>query len=170
MPHDLRRRAARRAALIATLALLAGCATPLFGPPPGTVTPPPAATREAAPVPPAAAAQRKLERALQALQQRPSNLARARNQLKSLLASRDADAQALHPYAHALLEQLDERRRLGALNDRLTQQLERSSRELKESELRNDELERKLEALAEIEHSLSPRGGAGAQPPGSGPQ
>jgi len=105
-------------------------------------------------------AEQALERAIRANGQRPPNLARARSLLESLLAADDPDARALHPYARALLEQLGERQRLTTLNERLTEQLERSTSALEESEQRSAALQRKLDALAEIERSLAPRGPA----------
>lgn len=163
MPNEVRLRALRRAVLSTALALLAGCAPPLT---------PPLATTDADNGPPAAtaapsaeAAQRRLQRAVQALQQRPPDLGRARSRLTGLLAADDEYARALHPYARALLEQINERQRLGAAHDRLAQELERATRELENSQLRSDELQRKLDALAEIERSLAPRGAAGTLPP-----
>lgn len=105
-------------------------------------------------------AEQTLERAIRATGQRPPNLARARSLLEGLLAADDPDARALHPYARALLEQLGERQRLTTLNERLTEQLERSTAALEESEQRSATLQRKLDALAEIERSLAPRGPA----------
>jgi len=83
-------------------------------------------------------AEQTLERAIRATGQRPPNLARARSLLEGLLAADDPDARALHPYA----------------------QLERSTAALEESEQRSATLQRKLDALAEIERSLAPRGPA----------
>jgi hypothetical protein len=105
-------------------------------------------------------AEQTLERAIRATGQRPPNLARARSLLEGLLAADDPDARALHPYARALLEQLGERQRLTTLNERLTEQLERSTAALEESEQRSATLQRKLDALAEIERSLAPLGPA----------
>lgn len=173
MTNELRRRPPWPLALSAALILLAGCAAPLPDPEPDPApdaAAAPRATQGAEAVPGADAAQRKLQRALHALQQRPPNLARARNQLDSLLATRDEDARPLHPYARVLIDQINERQRLGLQNERLAQQLERHALELKESQLRNDELQRKLDALAEIERSLSPRSGPAPGPasaPGS---
>lgn len=99
-------------------------------------------------------AERRLFQAMQSTQPKGGQLARARSQLEAFLALDDADARTLHPYARALLEQVIERQRLDAANTRLTQQLERSAQQLKDSQARADELQRKLDALADIERSL----------------
>ncbi|MDY0056409.1 MAG: hypothetical protein RBS46_08945 [Methyloversatilis sp.] len=101
-------------------------------------------------------AERQLQQAMQAAQPRGGNLTRARTQLEALVASTDDEARALQPYAKSLLEQVVERQRLDAANVKLTQQLERSSQQLKDSQARADELQRKLDALADIERSLPP--------------
>ena len=126
-----------------------------------SAVPPPAAPAEAPrPVAQVNLAEQTLTRAIRAAGQRPPNLARARSLLEGLLAADDPNARALHPYARALLEQLSERQRLSTLNERLTEQLERSTAALEESEQRSAALQRKLDALAEIERSLAPRGPA----------
>ncbi|ENO87738.1 hypothetical protein C666_10375 [Thauera linaloolentis 47Lol = DSM 12138] len=102
------------------------------------------------------AAAETLQAAIGAARPRQSNLPRARNLLQGLLSAEDPDSLALQPYARALLEQIQERQRLAGLNDRLGQQLERSAAALKDSEQRNESLQRKLDALVEIERSLAP--------------
>jgi chromosome segregation ATPase len=101
-------------------------------------------------------AERQLQQAMQAAQPRGGNLARARTLLEALVASTEDEARAVQPYAKSLLEQVIERQRLDAANVKLTQQLERSSQQLKDSQGRADELQRKLDALADIERSLPP--------------
>ncbi len=130
----------------AALAALAGCATPTPAPrqPPERPSP-------------QQSAERQLQRAMQAAHPRSGNTSRARSLLEGLLAADDEASRALHPYARTLLDQLNERQRLGQLNERLEQQLERSAHQLAESELHAEGLQRKLDALAEIERSLSPR-------------
>lgn len=108
-------------------------------------------------VTPQQSADRQLQRAIQAAHPRGGNISRARNLLEGLVAADDAASRALHPYARSLLDQINERQRLGQLNERLQQQLERSAQQLAESQLHAEGLQRKLDALAEIERSLSPR-------------
>ena len=105
---------------------------------------------------PKAGAEQTLQAAISAARPRQSNLPRARNLLQGLLAAEDAESRALQPYARALLDQIQERQRLLGLNERLNQQLEQSAAALKDSEQRNEALQRKLDALAEIERSLAP--------------
>ncbi|MFC5768094.1 hypothetical protein [Thauera sinica] len=107
-------------------------------------------------------AQSKMQSALLALHPRSLNLSRARTLLESVLAAQDAEAQPLHDLARLLLEQVNERLRLDALNERLAQQLDRSAAQLElstrqqeEMRARADALQRKLDALAEIERNLS---------------
>ncbi|WP_341643949.1 hypothetical protein [Thauera sp. SDU_THAU2] len=104
----------------------------------------------------ATTAEQTMQAAIRAARPRQSNLPRARSLLQGLLAAEDAESRALHPYARALLEQVQERQRLAGLNERLGQQLEQSAEALKDSEQRNEALQRKLDALAEIERSLTP--------------
>lgn len=85
------------------------------------------------------------------------NLARALSLLNTVLASDAPEAQALQPVASLLADQLLERQRLEATNERLTRQLERTGQQLKESQRQADELREKLEALAEIERTLPAR-------------
>lgn len=140
------------------LGLLAGCT----GLPPwlgadGAATPAAAEARSYE------AAQQKLHTAVQASQPGQARLTQARRALESLLADDSAAARAHHPYARALLEQIRERQRLSAQNERLSRELdERSrdvegdSRELDALRRQNAELQKKLDALTEIERRLSP--------------
>lgn len=128
----------------AALAALAACATPT-----------PRETRDRAS--PQQSAERQLQRAMQAAHPRSGSASRARSLLEGLLAAEDEASRALHPFARALLDQLIERQRLGQVNERLEQQLERSAQQLAESEQHAEALQRKLDALAEIERSLPPR-------------
>lgn len=119
------------------------------------------------------AAQQKLHTAVQASQPgqgrlTQSRLTQARRALESLLADDSAEARAHHPYARALLEQIRERQRLSAENERLAREL-RELRELEASFARrsaqtqtleqlqrdNAELQRKLDALTDIERRLA---------------
>lgn len=109
-------------------------------------------------------AQAILQRAIHAAQPRQAKLQRARSLLEKLLAADDAESRALQPYARALLQQIDERQRLGALNARLSQQLARSNDALKESKEHNEKLQQQLDALTEIERSLTPRAPVHALP------
>jgi hypothetical protein len=81
----------------------------------------------------------------------PGNAARARTLLEAHLAARDEASRALLPYARTLLDQIIERQRLDVANVRLTQQLERSGQQLKDSQQLNEDLQRKIDALADIE-------------------
>ena len=129
-----------------------------------------ASTQKPSPTPPAPvevrsdAAERQLLLAIQAAQPRTGNPARARALLEALLAAGDDASRALHPYARALLDQLAERQRLDAANLRLTQQLERTGQQLKDSQQRGDELQRKVDALADIERTLPARAPTRAAP------
>lgn len=134
----------RHSLAAAGLAALAACATP---------TPRETGDR----VSPQERAERQLQRAMQAAHPRSGSPSRARSLLEGLLAAEDEASRALRPFARSLLDQLVERQRLGQLNERLERQLERSAQQLAESEQHAEALQRKLDALAEIERSLSPR-------------
>ncbi len=79
-----------------------------------------------------------------------SDLPRAVVLLEAILKSTDASALALQPLARLLLEQAGERLRLES-------QLERQAGQLKESQKRAQELQEKIDRLAEIERSLPQR-------------
>lgn len=168
MPADVSpRRRARHVAAALACAFLAACATPP-GPAPGSEAPPAHDESEGSAGPAASASQR-LQRAIQLAQPRRSSLGRARSMLESVLADSGEDARALHPYARALLDQVNERQRLHANIERLNQQLEHSGRQLRDSQQQREQLQRKLEALAEIEGSLAPRSPTVPLPQGSTP-
>lgn len=86
------------------------------------------------------------------LQPRQGNveLARAIALLESILKSSRPGAQALQPLARLLADQLNERQRLEGAVDRQAQQL-------KESQKKVQELQEKIDRLAEIERSLPQR-------------
>jgi len=63
----------------------------------------------------------------------------------------------LQPLARLLAEQLQERQRLENTAERLTQQLERAGQQLKDSQKQGEQLQEKLDALTEIERTLSAR-------------
>lgn len=90
--------------------------------------------------------------ALLLLQPRPGNveLARPLALLESILKSSRPAALALQPLARLLAEQLNERQRLEGAVDRQAQQL-------KESQKKVQELQEKIDRLAEIERSLPQR-------------
>lgn len=150
------------------LGVLAGCAHP---------QPAAGAATTAAALDTAAddGARSKLHAAVQASQPGSPDLAGARRMLASLLADESTEARAWHPYARALLEQIRERQRLAALGERLEREHETYRRDLEAreqalAELRrqHDALQRKLDALAEIEHRLAPPPAApGADAPAS---
>lgn len=157
----------RRCKVCALLPLAFGILTGCTSLPPGlaadgAVSPAPVEARSHE------AAQQKLHLAVQASQPgqarlTQSRLSQARRALESLLADDSADARAHHPYARALLEQIRERQRLSAQNERLSRELderssavEAGSRELEALRRQNAEVQKKLDALAEIERRLSP--------------
>ncbi|MCQ9378785.1 hypothetical protein [Methyloversatilis sp. XJ19-49] len=94
-----------------------------------------------------------LSQVLPAAHPRTGNAARAKALLETLLAATDDASRAQHPYARTLLDQINERQRLDAANQRLLLQAERHARQLKDSQLRTDELQRKIDALADIERT-----------------
>lgn len=100
--------------------------------------------------------------ALLALHPAAPALARARGLLEGLLANPAAEARELQPLARVLLEQVAERQRLDGLAQRQLQQAERSSQQLRELQQLNSDLQGKLDALSEIERSLS---GGATRPP-----
>ncbi|QDF98194.1 hypothetical protein CJ010_17430 [Azoarcus sp. DD4] len=112
----------------------------------------------------ASSAEVQLRQALLAAHPQANNLPRARSLLENLLANQGAEARALHPFAQLLLEQIGERQRLDAAAQRLGQQLERGSQQLKDAQQLNVELQGKLDALAEIERSLPARPATSTQP------
>ncbi|MDP2870678.1 hypothetical protein [Methyloversatilis sp.] len=126
--------------LLILAALLGGCAA-TRSPPITEVTDPAPASPEVVvnPVEPSP-----LQQAMKAAHPRTGNVARAKALLETLLATTDDASRAQHPYARSLLDQINERQRL-------VQQAERTSQQLKDSQLRNDELQRKIDALADIE-------------------
>ena len=147
-----------RCLLPAVLAALAGCAGLPAWPTPADEANTPSAAALAH-----EAAQQRLHAAVQAAQPGQDRLATARRALESLLADDSAEARAHHPYARALLEQIRERQRLSAQTERLTRELderssgvEAGSRELDALRRQNAELQKKLDALTEIERRLSP--------------
>lgn len=108
----------------------------------------------------ALAAGHPLNRVLQALalaQAPGANLPRALALLDAVEASTSADAVALHPLVRALADQFAERLRLEGAAQRFAQQLERTGQQLKETHRHADQLQEKLDALTEIERSLTQR-------------
>lgn len=130
------------ACLLMLSALLSGCA--------GTRTSPTTEVPDPMPVSPVAIVQpvepSPLQQAMQAAHPRTGNVARAKALLETLLAATDDASRAQHPYARTLLDQINERQRLVQLAERTNQQL-------KDSQLRTDELQRKIDALADIERT-----------------
>lgn len=147
------------ACALALLTALSGCAT--LAEPEADASAAVRADDSAAKAAPESATQQsataRLQRAIQLAQPRQSNLGRARTLLDGILAANDEEARSVHVYARALLDQINERQRLTANNERLTQQLDGSARQLREIQQQRDDIQRKLDALAEIERSLSPR-------------
>lgn len=87
-----------------------------------------------------------LQQAMQAAHPRSVNLTRAKALLEGILAAGDDVSRAQHLYARTLLDQINERQRLDAANQRLIQQT-------KDSQQRVGELQRKIDALADIERT-----------------
>lgn len=145
-PSDPARGAARApyplAYLLTVAVLLSGCAA-TSTPPISEVPGPASALPEARPEP---VEPSPLQQAMQAAHPRTGNAARAKAMLETLLAATDDASRAQHPYARTLLDQINERQRLAQLAERTNQQL-------KDSQLRTDELQRKIDALADIERT-----------------
>jgi hypothetical protein len=99
-----------------------------------------------------------------------TNLPRALTLLDAVLAAGQPEARALHPVARLLADQIQERQRLEATAERLTQQLERTGQQLRESQRHGDQLKEKLDALTEIERTLPARPPATAVPPAVPPE
>lgn len=90
------------------------------------------------------------------------DLGRALALLDTVLKSNDPRAVRLHPLARLLSEQYLERQKL-------EMQLDKSTQQLKESQRREEQLQEKLEALADIERSLPSRPlPQSVRPPSSG--
>ena len=85
------------------------------------------------------------------------DLARAQSLLEGILKSGDSLSMSLHPLARLLAGQYAERQRLEQQGARLTTQVEQTALQLKDSQRRNNELQEKIEALADIERSLKAR-------------
>lgn len=86
-----------------------------------------------------------------------TNLPRALSLLEAINASDKPEAVSLQPLARLLAEQLQERQRLENTAERLTQQLERTGQQLKDSQRQGEQLQEKLDALTEIERTLPAR-------------
>lgn len=94
------------------------------------------------------------------------NLPRAISLLDAIGASDKPEAIALQPLARLLADQLQERQRLEHTAERLTQQLERTGQQLKDSQKEGQLLQEKLDALTEIERTLpAPPATPAALPP-----
>ncbi len=97
----------------------------------------------------------------------PADLARAQNLLDGVLKSGAADAASLHSLARMLSSQYQERLKLDQERNRLEQQNDKVGQQLKESQRHADELQQKLDAMANIERSIPVRPTPGAILPGS---
>ena len=87
----------------------------------------------------------------------PMDIARALGLLDGVLKSKAPAATSLHPLARVLSTQYSERFKLEIQNEKLNQHIEKLNQQLKESQHLNNELQDKLDALADIEHSLPSR-------------
>ncbi|MES2401325.1 MAG: hypothetical protein V4573_15155 [Pseudomonadota bacterium] len=85
------------------------------------------------------------------------DLVRAQDLLQRVLNNSGSDARPLHPLARLLATRLSEQRRV-------EDQLDRQSQQLRDTQRRLDQTNDKLEALKEIERSLTPRAGSPAPP------
>ena len=84
----------------------------------------------------------------------PANLAKAQSLLAGILKSNEPNASSLHPLAHLIATHYGERQRLEQQNARLSAQMTELEQQLGDSQRRNDELQQKIDALADIERSL----------------
>ncbi|MFC6283324.1 MULTISPECIES: hypothetical protein [Polaromonas] len=83
------------------------------------------------------------------------DLARAQELLQKVLANSSGEARALHPLARLLAARFAEQRRI-------EDQLDRQGQQLRDAQRRLDQTNDKLEALKEIERSLTSKPGAPA--------
>lgn len=83
------------------------------------------------------------------------DLARAQELLQKVLANASGEARALHPLARLLAARFAEQRRI-------EDQLDRQGQQLRDAQRRLDQTNDKLEALKEIERSLTSKPGAPA--------
>ena len=83
------------------------------------------------------------------------DLVRAQDLLQRVLNNTGSDARPLHPLARLLATRFAEQRRV-------EDQLDRQNQQLRDTQRRLDQTNDKLEALKEIERSLTPRSGASA--------
>lgn len=83
------------------------------------------------------------------------DLVRGQDLLQRVLANNSTEARALHPLARLLITRFAEQRRI-------EDQLDRQGQQLRDTQRRLDQTNDKLEALKEIERSLTPRPGASA--------
>jgi hypothetical protein len=88
------------------------------------------------------------------------DLVRAQDLLQKLLASNDAESQRLHPLARLLAARFAEQRRV-------EDQLDRQGQQLRDAQRRLEQSTDKLEALREIERSLTGRPAGTTAPPSS---
>jgi hypothetical protein len=91
----------------------------------------------------------------------PMDLARAFNLLDGLLKSNTPEAASLYPLVRLLLSQYQERWRLDQERIKTDQErvkldkkIELLTQQLKDSQRKSDELQEKLDAMANIEHSI----------------
>ena len=84
----------------------------------------------------------------------PPNLAKAQSLLAGILKSNEPTASSLHPLARLMSTHYGERQRLDQQISRMTTQMNELEERVSDGERRNDELQRKIDALADIERSL----------------
>lgn len=91
----------------------------------------------------------------------PMDIARALSLLDGILKSTTQDAASLYPLARLLVSQYQERWRLDQERiksdqerGKLDKKIELLSQQLKDSQHKSDELQEKLDAMANIEHSI----------------
>ncbi|MBK7901298.1 MAG: permease [Azonexus sp.] len=97
----------------------------------------------------------------------PADLNRAASLLDGILRSQVGAAPRLHALARLLADHYGERIRLEQQAERATQQAEKAAQQARDSQRRAAELQEKIDALADIEHSL-PLRSRGARPAAGG--
>lgn len=93
-----------------------------------------------------------------------TDLSRAIALLDGVLKTNAPESVSLHPLARALAQQYQERLKLEQEKQKLEVQNEKLALQLKDSQRRGDEIQEKLDAMANIEHSIPLRSKLGGKP------
>ena len=96
-----------------------------------------------------------------------ADLTRAIALLDGVLKTNAPESVSLHPLARALAQQYQERLKLEQEKQKLEFQNEKLTQQLKDSQRRGDEIQEKLDAMANIEHSIPLRSKLGGKPAAS---